>query len=138
MLRLFARSKKGKTSGVRRSGSLGKRTKGIFAKLRKSVSGKGLGKKILIGVGVAGVVYLAAKARKPLMALVLKPAPVGANEEVSADKYRLIAKRRTGMAYVEAKGTLGGKLTFASPSAGLFTRNVVQEGSALWAEVKAS
>jgi hypothetical protein len=97
-----------------------------------------LGKKILIGVGVAGVVYLAAKARKPLMALVLKPAPVGANEEVSADKYRLIAKRRTGMAYVEAKGTLGGKLTFASPSAGLFTRNVVQEGSALWAEVKAS
>jgi len=67
----------------------------------------------------------------------LKPAGVGANEAVTASSYRIIASKRPGMQYVQAQGQVGGTLSFRSASAGTFTRNVVQEGGGLWAEIAA-
>jgi hypothetical protein len=63
------------------------------------------------------------------------PAKVGANETVSATSYRIIANKRPGLQYVQATGTPGGVLSFTSPAAGRFTRNIVQESGALWAEI---
>jgi hypothetical protein len=65
-----------------------------------------------------------------------KPAAIGANELVSANKYRLIESRRSGMNYVPvSKGGLGGTIEFTSASAGKFTWNVIQEGGSILAEV---
>jgi hypothetical protein len=110
--------------------------RGIFGRLRKSAGGKGWGRKALIGAGVAGLAYILYRTQKPSPKISLKPAPVAAGEEVSADRYRQIAKRRTGMTYAPVEGTLGGTIKFSSPKTGVFTRNVVKEGDALWAEVK--
>ncbi|NDQ57354.1 MAG: hypothetical protein GZ088_09815 [Acidipila sp.] len=71
----------------------------------------------------------------------LVPAPINANEEVSAGTYRVISSRRVNpaLSYVQATGNVGGTITFTSPTSGMFTRNVVSDGSgALLAEVAAA
>jgi hypothetical protein len=57
---------------------------------------------------------------------------------VTAGSYRVISARRPGLNYIPATGTVGGNLSFSSPSAGQFTRNVVVEGSSVLAEVAPS
>lgn len=67
----------------------------------------------------------------------MKTAPVGASELVSAGTYRQIAERRPGMTYVQVtSGNLGSVIEFTPTKSGKFTRNVVQEGQALWAEIR--
>jgi hypothetical protein len=57
---------------------------------------------------------------------------------VRAASYRVLRQRRPGMQYVQvSKGAVGSEITFTSAAAGKFTRNVVQEGNQLWAEVAA-
>jgi hypothetical protein len=55
---------------------------------------------------------------------------------VTAGTYRIIGARRAGMAYVPASGAAGSALSFASPTSGTFTRNVLQENGMLLAEIK--
>jgi len=98
-----------------------------------------------VWIGAAGVVgaILFLKSRKQAgggsatqVTISFTPASVGSGELVSANKYRLIESRRSGMRYVPvSSGALGGTLEFTSPSAGKFTWNVIQEGSAIHAEI---
>ena len=79
----------------------------------------------------------AAKAKPAAASTASKPpAPVGKGEKVSASTYVKITKRKTGMTYAKATGTLGGLLTFTSPIKGLFTRNVLVEKGVAYAEIK--
>lgn len=66
----------------------------------------------------------------------LPPTHVGPGEQVTAGSYRIISAQRPGMQYVPASGAAGAALTFASPSGGVFTRNVVNQGGQLLAEIK--
>lgn len=66
----------------------------------------------------------------------MEPAAVKANEKVSAETYRIIQARRGGMSYAQvSEGSPPSVLAFTSPKNGTFTRNFVQEGGALWAEI---
>ena len=105
--------------------------------------GGGVGKGVLILVGIAAVAVLVLRKKgapssgaNVVTSDKLKPAKIGRGEEVSAKSYRVIAARRPGMEYVVAQGSPGAQITFASPKGGRFTRNVVREGSKLWAEIK--
>lgn len=90
---------------------------------------------LVLGAAVVGY-FVFAKKQAPAGAKgKLKTAPIRGGESVTAGTYRVISARRPGMTYVSADGQLGSELRFASPMAGKFTRNVVQEGGALWAEV---
>jgi DNA-binding transcriptional regulator LsrR (DeoR family) len=82
-------------------------------------------------------------ARKPIAAaagavyqLALKAIGVQGGQTVEAASYRVIEGRRPGMTYVAASGSVGGPLTFTPEQNGTFTRNVLQEGGQLWAEIK--
>lgn len=67
----------------------------------------------------------------------MKPAKIGANESVTAQTYRQIESRRSGMDYVPVdSGVVGGEISFKSPNGGTFTRNVVVEGGQVWVEIK--
>jgi len=66
----------------------------------------------------------------------LQPAKVKAGELVSAESYRVIESRRSGMSYVQAEGQPGAMIKFTPDRDGYFTRNTVQEGGVLFAEVK--
>lgn len=98
------------------------------------------------GAGVLGL-YLWLKLRdtstettapETQVTLSFTPAAVGVNELVSANRYRLIESRRSGMSYVPVtKGSLGGTIEFTSPAAGKFTWNVIQESGGLVAEIAA-
>lgn len=70
----------------------------------------------------------------------LAPVPVNAGDPVSATSYRIISNRRSGMTYDAATGVPGPQspISFTPSVNGLFTRNYVQEGNTLWAEIKAS
>lgn len=94
-------------------------------------------KKVLIGVGAIGLLYLMSKraSADSTVELVLKEAKIGANEPVTAASYRVIAARRGGMNYTEASGSVGGELSFSSPTAGTFTRNVIEENGVLLVEI---
>lgn len=91
---------------------------------------------ILIAGAAALAIYLFTQ-RKAIGGAVAKllPTGIGAGETVTAGSYRVIAARRPGLNYVPATGSVGGPLSFSSPSAGKFTRNVVVEGSSVLAEV---
>lgn len=65
----------------------------------------------------------------------LQPAQVKSGELVAAQSYRIISGRRAGMNYVAADGNIGGEVSFTPSGSGKFTRNVVQEGGRLWAEI---
>lgn len=57
---------------------------------------------------------------------------------MSAQSYRVIDQRRSGMQYQPVSGgALGSEISFTSSTGGLFTRNFLQEGGQLWAEIKA-
>jgi len=67
----------------------------------------------------------------------MSAAAVKAGELVSAGTYRQIAERRPGMTYVQvSSGNLGSVVEFTPTISGKFTRNVVQEGQTLWAEIR--
>ncbi len=90
-------------------------------------------------VGVAG--YLLYKFAKPAVKAVssyFAPAAVTADQQVTASSYRVISARRSGMTYMPAQGTLGGTLTFSPISGGEFTRNVINEGGQISAEIAPS
>lgn len=66
----------------------------------------------------------------------LQPAAVKQGEQVRAASYRVTRSRRPGLSYVAVeKGNVGAEITFTSPANATFTRNVVQEGNQLWAEM---
>lgn len=90
---------------------------------------------MLLGGVAIGAYLLFKKGSSSGVRSTMKSAPVGANESVTAATYTVIATRRPGMNYVQATGKAGGQLAFASPSKGVFTRKVVSEGGALWAEI---
>jgi hypothetical protein len=90
---------------------------------------------LVLGAAVVGYFVFAKKKGATGAKGRLKTAPIRGGESVSAGTYRVIKTRRQGMTYVSAEGQVGSELKFASPMAGKFTRNVVQEGGALWAEV---
>lgn len=97
-------------------------------------------KKYLVIAGAAGMgLYLVSKFKGGFGggkgSSKLAVAPVGAGEQVTASTYRVIKSRRPGLQYVQATGTVGGDISFQSPAKGTFTRNVVQEGNQLWAEI---
>lgn len=71
-------------------------------------------------------------------AMIGPPSSVGKKELVRAKSYQLITHRTPGMKYalVSKKNKTTGEITFRSPVAGIFTRNVVQEGKKLWAEIQ--
>ena len=76
------------------------------------------------------------KAASPQVSL--QPAQVRAGELVSAESYRVIQARRSGMTYDKADGQPGALITFTPSKDGYFTRNTVQEADGLYAEVKAA
>lgn len=94
-------------------------------------------KTLAVVAAAAGLLYLFSRGQEGGVGLDLKPVKVGADEMVSPQSYRIIQDRRAGMQYVAANGSVGGEITFASPVAGMFTRNFVQEGGQLQAEIKA-
>jgi hypothetical protein len=107
----------------------------------KGKGGKGKGRTWLFILG--GLAVAAYLARKPIAAaagaayqLALKAIGVQGGQTAEAASYRVIAERRPGMSYVQATGQVGGPLTFTPESDGMFTRNVVEEGGQLWAEIK--
>lgn len=89
----------------------------------------------LIGKKSAPVAAAAAPASPGAVPGKLPLAAVNANEPVTAGTYRIITARRPGLSYVPVTGSIGSVLSFASPKQGMFTRNVLQENSALYAEV---
>ena len=94
--------------------------------------------KYLIIAGAVGVgIYLLTKFGKSAGRAVglFAPATVGAGEQVSASTYRVIAARRSGLDYVPVNGAIGGQLSFSSNVKGQFTRNVIQEGGQVLAEI---
>ena len=68
--------------------------------------------------------------------MALVPAPVKGGALVSAESYRVIQSRRSGMTYVQASGQPGAKIEFTPEKDGIFTRNTVQENGVLFAEIK--
>lgn len=93
---------------------------------------------ILGGLGLLGFYLFSKRAAISGAAAKLVAAAVGAGEQVSAGTYRVIANRRPGLDYVPASGAVGGTISFTSPSAGMFTRNIVQEQGGLFAEIAPS
>lgn len=89
---------------------------------------------LVIGAAVVGYFILGKKTTAGGKGR-LQTAPIRGGESVTAGTYRVIKSRRPGLTYVSAEGQIGSDLKFASPMAGKFTRNVVQEGGAVWAEV---
>jgi hypothetical protein len=65
------------------------------------------------------------------------PAPVKKNELVKALTYQIVTgARASGFKYYAAKKLASGEIQFRSLVPGMFTRNVLQEGKKLWAEVQ--
>lgn len=86
--------------------------------------------------GGAGAAGGAASDGAPVQ-LGMQPASIGAGEPVSAQSYRIIQSRRSGMQYTAAQDT-GSGISFSFPSGGVFTRNFVQENGVLMAEIAPS
>lgn len=95
---------------------------------------------IYVGLGVAAL-YLFSRGRSASAASPAAPlrqlpmAPVRAGELISAKTFQQIGGRRPGFFYVAARMN-GGLLMFTATVSGNFTRNVVKEGSQLWAEMR--
>jgi len=108
-----------------------------LAKVTAWAKGK-QGKKVLVAGAVLAGVYLVMRGRgggvSPLVSLAT--AKVTGGEPVTAESYRVIQARRSGMTYVQATGQPGGQIGFTPEKDGIFTRNTVQEGGILYAEVK--
>ncbi len=94
---------------------------------------------VLGGLAVAAVLLLSKKAivpaNKPAPGPTTKPAAVNAGETVSASTYKITGQRRGGMIYAPAQRQ-GNMISFKSPVRGIFTRNVVQQGNQLLAEIQ--
>lgn len=108
-----------------------------------------LGTGAMVALGVGAVVLLGgsrkkesktADGRRVILSNNMKPARVKKGETVDVANYRIIASRRAGMEYMPVvQGGVGLTLTIDLSGLsrdGTFTRNVVEEGVALMAEVK--
>jgi hypothetical protein len=93
---------------------------------------------VLGGAALAAFILLRKKGGGADVELSLKTASIGKGEPVSAQSYRVIAERRSGMEYTPAEGSVGGELKFSAPNGGVFTRNVVQENGQLLVEIARS
>lgn len=72
-----------------------------------------------------------------LVELAMSPADVKAGVPVNVESYRIIQAQRAGMQYDPVTGGgIGGKLEFTPSRSGQFTRNFIQEGGQLFAEIK--
>lgn len=68
--------------------------------------------------------------------LALFPADVKAGDPVSAESYRLIQSPRANMTYDPiTNGALGSLVGFTPSKSGKFTRNLVEQGGQLFAEI---
>lgn len=94
----------------------------------------------LIAGGVGLGIYLISKFGKRAVQAtgLFAPAAIKAGEQVSASTYRVISARRSGLTYVPVNGSVGGALSFSSSVQGQFTRNVINEGGQVFAEVAPS
>jgi hypothetical protein len=122
-----------KQSKLRRKGRVTARKFKKFAKTRK-------GKIIIAGGAAIGLYFLlrgtgGEPGAQVSLSEKLAPVPVSAGELLNATSYRIIANRRSGMTYDAAEGTPGGVMAFTASKDGMFTRNFVSEGDALWAEI---
>lgn len=132
-------------SGRRTTSRMGKSWKGKAAKFKTWAKSKKGRRTLLFGGAAAIGAYLLYQSWGGADAQVslseqLAPVPVNAGEAAQATSYRIIANRRSGMTYDAATGTPGPQspISFTPSVSGLFTRNYVQEGNTLWAEIKAS
>lgn len=107
-----------------------------------SAEATGSKKKWWIGAAVgAAVLYWLSRdqnvlpANKVAAQPTAKPAAVRAGETVNATTYRRVAQRRPGFVYAPAQ-LVQDRLMFKSPVNGIFTRNVVQLGNQLLAEIQ--
>lgn len=67
----------------------------------------------------------------------MAPADVKVGEPVNVESYRIIQGQRSGMQYDPVtSGGIGGKIEFVPSKSGQFTRNFVQEGGQLFAEIR--
>jgi len=115
----------------------------VTAYNRKRSKGKKLNKKqkrnLMLAVGAAAVWYFflrqPSEGEGSQIQTVLEPADVRGGELVSAETYRLLQSQRPGMSYVPAEGSLGGVMQFTPSKTGHFTRNLVQAGGQLMAEI---
>lgn len=101
-----------------------------------SGSGKGNKKWLLIGAIAVGA-WMLMGGRKVTAGdgmATLQPVDVKGGETVKAASYRILSERRN-LRYVQATGVIGGEMTFVPDKDGTFTRNIIQEGESLWAEL---
>lgn len=96
-------------------------------------------KMLAIGALIAGAAYLFMRgsSKGSNVTLEMQPAAVKAGQLVSAETYRVIESIRPGMVTAPiTSGQVGGLVEFTSPVNGMFTRNLVQQGGQLVAEIK--
>ncbi len=65
----------------------------------------------------------------------LPPAKVMARQKIEAATFQIINVRNPGKLYVSARMLFNGHVEFTSPQTGYFTRNVLRNGAATFAEV---
>jgi hypothetical protein len=96
-------------------------------------------KMLAFGVLIAGAAYLFTRKSTAgsNVTLGMEPVAVKAGVLVSAETYRVIESLRSGMVTAPiTSGQVGGLVEFTSPVDGMFTRNLVQQGGQLVAEIK--
>lgn len=106
-------------------------------------SPKGSKKKWVVGaLAVGAVLYWLSRGQTEVLPAnkvaprpTVQPAAVRAGETVNATTYRRVAQRRPGFVYAPAQ-LVQNRLLFKSPVNGIFTRNVVQLGNQLLAEIQ--
>ena len=95
---------------------------------------------LAVGALIAGAAYLFMRGGSTTgsnVTLGMEPAAVKAGQLVSAETYRVIESVRPGMKTAPiSSGQIGGLIEFTSPVDGMFTRNLVQQGGQLVAEIK--
>ena len=95
-------------------------------------------KRLAVGAAVAVGLWLFFKGKggSSSSVIVLQPAAVKKGETITVETYRTLSARRSGMHYDQASsGAPGGPIEFVVGKSGNFTRNFVQEGGQLWAEI---
>lgn len=100
---------------------------------------------VTIAIVGAGLAYLLLRSKGgsatatdgSAVTLGMQPAKIGSGEAVSAQSYRIIQARRSGMQYTAAQDN-GSGISFSFPSGGVFTRNFVSESGVLMAEIAPS
>lgn len=98
-------------------------------------------KAILYGGGALLLLLMSKKSCDsgvPGIELKLKPVDLLPNDSVKTQQYRILANKREGMTYVPVTGAPGEQISFSTgiDKKSVFTRNVVDSGGRLEAELK--